>query len=155
MKAVVKYAEGEGNIAVPPLFANPAGANYRLQATSPCIDTGDNSVLTPPGLDRDKRLRIANGGHSLTVDMGAYEYGSPLFAITDFDFVTIPWPGGRRVIWNSQPNDTCSLWMRYSFDVGTWYKVNTVSSQGAVTSSTDRGLLLWNWRTVFYRVEME
>jgi uncharacterized delta-60 repeat protein len=54
-----------------PLFVNAAGGNYRLQGTSPCIDSGDNT-LVPAGIttDLDGNLRIQNG----TVDLGAYEY---------------------------------------------------------------------------------
>jgi predicted outer membrane repeat protein len=58
-------------IHLDPLFVDAAGGNYRLQATSPCIDAGDNS-LVPVGIttDLDGNARIQNG----TVDMGAYEY---------------------------------------------------------------------------------
>ena len=56
-----------------PLFVDAAGGNYHLQAGSPCIDAGDNS-LVPPGVttDLDGNPRIYPEGG--TVDMGAYEY---------------------------------------------------------------------------------
>ncbi len=62
---------GVGNIEANPLFVNAANADYYLRAGSPCIDTGDNSVLPASvDVDLDGNPRVING----TVDMGAYEY---------------------------------------------------------------------------------
>ncbi|MCK5172633.1 MAG: SUMF1/EgtB/PvdO family nonheme iron enzyme, partial [Planctomycetes bacterium] len=85
--------DGGGNIDTDPLFVDADGADnmigtedddLRLQADSPCIDTGDNSALRadmadldgdgdtaePIPFDLDGNVRIISG----TVDMGAYEY---------------------------------------------------------------------------------
>jgi len=61
---------GEGNINTDPLFVDTSTTNYRLQATSPCIDRGTNTAPNIPSTDKDGNPRIANG----TVDMGAYEF---------------------------------------------------------------------------------
>ncbi|KAA0990914.1 choice-of-anchor Q domain-containing protein [Dyadobacter aurulentus] len=68
---------------VDPKFVNPVSAgavptasgDYRLKATSPCINIG-NDALLPSGVstDLDGRQRITAGG----VDMGAYEYDATL-----------------------------------------------------------------------------
>jgi parallel beta-helix repeat protein len=53
---------GEGNIDVPPRFADP---EYHLQSTSPCIDAGDPSILDaclPPGLGEERSDMGAYGG---------------------------------------------------------------------------------------------
>jgi parallel beta-helix repeat protein len=69
---IVSYSDieggygGTGNINADPLFAD---ADLRLSTGSPCIDAGDNSVVTVT-TDLDGRPRIVNG----TVDMGAYEF---------------------------------------------------------------------------------
>jgi parallel beta-helix repeat protein len=62
---------GAGNINADPLFVDAANGNLQLQAGSPCIDAGNNSVL-PSGDSTDLagNPRIVSG----TVDMGAYEY---------------------------------------------------------------------------------
>jgi hypothetical protein len=65
---------GFGNIDVNPQFVDLAGGNLRLQATSPCINAGDNaSVANPTDLDPDLHQRIIGG----RVDMGAYEFTNP------------------------------------------------------------------------------
>ena len=74
--------DGGDNIASDPLFvtAVPASSapttagNYRLQAGSPCIATG-NTAAVPPGVttDLDGNPRIVGGA----VDMGAYEHQGP------------------------------------------------------------------------------
>lgn len=78
---------GTGNINNNPLFVNPVatqdkptpGGDYRLTATSPCIDTGLNDAVISPIIylkDLDGFQRIFDGDENATatVDMGAYEY---------------------------------------------------------------------------------
>lgn len=63
---------GIGNISNSPAFLNPAVGDYRLQATSPCINAGSaTSALLRADLDNQPRMV---GG---SVDLGAYEYQSP------------------------------------------------------------------------------
>jgi len=62
---------GEGVIqedGADPLFVNPDNGDYRLQAGSPCINTGTNSDGDVPDTDLDGESRSGNA------DMGAYEY---------------------------------------------------------------------------------
>jgi len=66
-----------GNTTNNPQFvANGSGygtthvpGNYRLQASSPCVNRGTNGAWTINAFDLDGRTRIRYG----TVDMGAYE----------------------------------------------------------------------------------
>jgi len=60
---------GDGNMAVYPQFVDVLKLNFRLQAGSPCIDTGDNECVIG-NVDTDGNPRIQNG----KVDMGAYEW---------------------------------------------------------------------------------
>lgn len=59
---------GGDNLNVDPNFVNAVGGNLRLLGGSPCVNAGDNSVVTE-SVDLDGNPRIVNG----TVDMGAYE----------------------------------------------------------------------------------
>ena len=63
-------APGTNNVADRPQFLNPSVGNYRLMATSPCIDRGVNQSWMLGSTDLDGNPRIRNG----TVDMGAYEF---------------------------------------------------------------------------------
>ena len=69
---------GSGNIDAAPLFADAVGGDYHLLTDSPCVDTGDNSLVTV-GMDLDGNPRIIGG----TVDMGAYETSGPTVVAID------------------------------------------------------------------------
>ncbi len=71
---------GTGNINEDPLFVDPNNGDFRLLDTSPCLDAGDNSVIDFP-TDFDGNIRIWDGDGDATpvVDMGAYEFGAPIY----------------------------------------------------------------------------
>ena len=75
---------GNGNINADPKFVNAATGDLRLDASSPCVDAGNNYIdyyPTVPGFqllpatDLDGNWRVVDGNHdgTVTVDMGAYE----------------------------------------------------------------------------------
>ena len=78
---------GEGNIETDPLFADTL---YHLSADSPCIDAGtqDTTDLNLPLVDLDGNYRIwdGDGDDIAIIDMGSYEFGSP---IVNSDLVSI------------------------------------------------------------------
>ncbi|NLF40895.1 hypothetical protein GX586_15735 [bacterium] len=61
---------GVGNLADDPDLASRAAGNYRLLASSPCIDKGTNMPWMAAAKDLDGNPRLYDG----RVDMGAYEY---------------------------------------------------------------------------------
>jgi hypothetical protein len=63
---------GVGNITNAPAFVDFTGGDYHLQASSLCINSGNNSAVTT-STDADGNPRIAGG----TVDIGAYEFQTP------------------------------------------------------------------------------
>lgn len=62
--------DGDGNQTGDPAFVNSAEGNFRLQADSPCINTGTNQPWMAEAIDLDGNPRIIDE----TVDIGAYEY---------------------------------------------------------------------------------
>ncbi len=116
---------GENNIYADPVFVNPAEGDYRLQPRSPCIDAGDNSVVSPGDTDLAGNPRIMLGRSALRVDMGAYEYperGPRLDPVTK----------DLRLTWSSTPGKTYSL--LYSDDLKLWRLADdNVLATGAVT----------------------
>ncbi len=131
---------GEGNMALDPQFVDPDGPdndpathgdnNYRLSASSPCINAGKNQNWMADAADLDGNPRIING----TVDMGAYEYGSSPFMITAVLFQST---GGFKLSWTSRPGDQYVIWSCSNLTSGAWTQGQTVPSAGDPTSWTD------------------
>jgi hypothetical protein len=73
-------ASGAENFSAEPLFVNLPGGDFHLQLSSPGINAGNNAYLASSGLanDLDGNPRIIGG----TVDVGAYEFQSPLSQIS-------------------------------------------------------------------------
>jgi hypothetical protein len=69
--------DGVGNITNAPLLVNYAGGNLDLQSNSPCINSGNNAYVVG-STDLDGNPRIVGG----TVDIGAYEYQTPVSMIS-------------------------------------------------------------------------
>lgn len=76
---------GANNFTNPPLFANLPAGDFHLKAASPCINAGDNSGVTN-STDLDGNLRIVGG----TVDLGAYEFQSPIHYVKTSAFGATP-----------------------------------------------------------------
>ena len=68
---------GYANLTNDPAVVNLAAGDFHLQATSPCINSGNNSYV-PTITDLDGNTRVAGG----TVDIGAYEIQSPASVVS-------------------------------------------------------------------------
>lgn len=131
---------GTGNVTLDPDFVDPNGPDgdpsttwdndYRLMASSVCIDRGNNDAHVFPRLDRAGNLRIAYGNRSLTIDMGAFEYNSKRFAITG----VAPFGDDSLILtWNSQPGNSYTLWFLEDASTVAWVEGSTIASQGATS----------------------
>ncbi len=93
-----------GTIASDPLFVDAVGGDYRLQAGSPCIDTGNTYYLFGDYIaDRDGNCRL-NGS---MVDMGCYEYGAS--PDRDGDLLADSAEAAARAVQNCADTDNDSL----------------------------------------------
>jgi hypothetical protein len=91
---------GIGNTELDPLFTDPAGGDYRLQAGSPCIDAGVNFYwFAWPQKDLDGNCRLSGG----RVDMGCYEYGS--LVDSDGDLFSDDSELASKTDWNNGDSD--------------------------------------------------
>ena len=70
---------GNGNLSSDPQFVNAAASNYRLLASSPCINAGLNQSWMATATDLNGLPRIAGG----TVDLGACECPLGMVVITN------------------------------------------------------------------------
>jgi hypothetical protein len=68
---------GIGNFTNAPLFVDAGARNFHLQTNSPCINAGANACVSTT-TDLDGHPRIGGG----TVDVGAYEFESPLSVLS-------------------------------------------------------------------------
>ena len=140
---------GQGNISPASAgFVNATANDYHLQEGSPCIDAGKNEEWMRAALDLDGNLRIVCGAASLTVDMGAYEYGSWPFVIGE---IVLQGTGDVELRWRSRPDDLYVVWSCADLAVGVWTQESAVLSGGESTSWTD---LNPDGPRRFYRVEM-
>jgi hypothetical protein len=149
---------GEGNISGDPQFADPDGPDddpntwedndYRLLRGSPCIDAGKNEEWMRSAVDLDGNPRIFYGNRSLTVDMGAYEYGSWPFKIVDMTGVE----GGALLTWKSRVGDTYTVWSCLDLLTHGWVEEASVASQGASTFWIDVSTA---GQQKFYRIELK
>jgi hypothetical protein len=72
-----------GNVSADPFFICEPGGNYRLLATSPCLDKGRGSLLMPQfDFDGQRRVIPAATNAPPGVDMGAFEF-NPANPATD------------------------------------------------------------------------
>ena len=139
---------GLGNINTDPHLVDATAYNYRLQEGSPCIDAGANEEWMWTATDLDWNERIANGGLSLTVDMGAYEYGSS----SPFRITQLLMTGGFQLTWVSRPGDQYVIWSCTDLTSATWAQGQTVPSAGDFTSWTDASP---SGSRKFYKVQLK
>jgi hypothetical protein len=83
------------NISAEPLFADLANGNFHLQAGSPCINAGNNALVSGT-TDLDGNPRIVGG----TVDIGAYEFQhtASVIPLTWLQYYGLPTDGSADFI---------------------------------------------------------
>jgi hypothetical protein len=82
-----RYVGNDGNFYASPEFVDPAGGDYHLSESSPCIDRGDNSAVAGIDTDIDHDPRVVDGDKSGTaiVDIGCDEYVPEMPVVGDIN----------------------------------------------------------------------
>jgi hypothetical protein len=154
-----EWIEGEGNFAPPSAgFIDADGPDddlqtyedndYHLTGSSPCVDAGKTKSWMWPAVDMDGNRRVFFGTDSLTVDVGAYEYGSSLFLILE----VVEVEGETKLTWNSPFEGSYMIWSCLDLPTGEWIEEATVPAMGATSSWTDPDTGL---RSKFYKISFE
>jgi hypothetical protein len=161
--------DNEGNTAGDPQFADEEGPDgdhftwedndYRLTASwgmSPCVDKGTNEDWMRTAVDLDGNNRMYYGHSSMTVDMGAYEYGSFLFRVLKVETVQEGEETRLSLTWGSRAEDSYIVLSRVLMGGGEgdtpWTEEAIVQSEGQTTKWTDPAALS---EKKFYCVELE
>ncbi len=97
----------------------------------------------------DGNLRVWRGKDSMTVDMGAYEYGSLPFGVTR---IVDTLGGVTELTWISRFGDTYTIWSCGDLSGPQWSEEQTMASQGESTTWADSNTAPTR---KFYRVEFE
>ncbi|RLD74789.1 MAG: hypothetical protein DRJ15_17925, partial [Bacteroidetes bacterium] len=110
-------AWGDHNITGDPMFVDSGEEPYELSSSSPCIDTGTPDTtgmnLLPFDILGNIRVWDGSGGGTAIIDMGAYEYGAPVWVGID-DPEPIPKVASMKM--KVYPNP-CREYVILSFDV--------------------------------------
>ncbi len=121
---------GQGNIDVDPRFVDPVSAaeapttagNHRLTSTSPAIDAGTNDVLTVDiDLDGNPRVVDGTGDGNAVVDMGAYEFQTPLLTVSK---------EGEGLVTSAPAGIDCGSICAAGFPTGTVVSLTTTADPG-------------------------
>ena len=76
-------SNSSGNFTANPLFANTTAGDFRLSASSPCIDSGNN-LFTETGANYTTFSDFRRGNESGTLP-AAFQYYDLLYGLVDFD----------------------------------------------------------------------
>ena len=140
-----------------PLFVKAANGDFHLLETSPCIDTGSNTLASALARDHDGNERIQNG----TVDYGAYEFVPPILTTNTLTIISAygsPSPAVGSADYPHGTLVTCSVdsvtsgFTNYSstgWSLSGQEPANGTTNWFELTSTTN-ATLTWNWQTNYW-----
>jgi hypothetical protein len=133
-------AGGSGNFTFDPLLVDPANGDFHLQANSPCINAGNSS--SSPGVDLDGNARVAGG----TIDVGAYEFQSPVSRISYAWLKQYGLPINSETDSSDADSDGMNNWQEWIAGTDPTNGLSVLKFV-AITANNPPGVIL-NWQSV-------
>ena len=133
---------GPGNITNEPAFANLAGGDYHLQSNSPCINSGNNSYVTT-NTDLDGNARVVGG----TVDIGAYEYQTPVSKISYAWLQQYGLPMATNTDTADQDGDGMNNWREWKTGTNPTNAASVMKMTSVAPANNPAGLVV-TWQSV-------
>ena len=132
---------GIGNFTNPPLFVDQADGNFRLDPSSPCINTGYNPYAAGSA-DLDDNPRIVSG----TLDTGAYEYQGTASLISYAWLQRYGWPVDGSADHLDADSDGMDNWQEWICGTD---PTNALSSLTMLAPSNSISGVTVRWRGVY------
>lgn len=136
---------GRGNITNTPLFVNSAGGDFHLQSNSPCINSGNNAYVTVTN-DLDGNPRIVGG----TVDMGAYEYQTPVSTISYAWLQQYGLPIGTNTDTTDADGTGMNNWQKWIAGLNPTNPASVLAMSPSVLAANSTGIAV-SWQSVSNR----
>ena len=135
-------ANGIGNMTNNPLFLNPLTGDFHLQSNSPCINSGNNAYVSTT-TDLDGNPRIVGG----TVDIGAYEFQSPVSQISYAWLQQYNLPINTNTDFSDADGDGMNNWQEWIAGTDPTNPLSVLKMLAPASTNSPSGLVV-SWQSV-------
>lgn len=136
-------ASGAGNFDGLPMFVDIPGGNFRLQANSPCINSGA-AAYSVSDYDLDRNPRISGGA----LDIGAFEFQSPASVLSYAWAQRHGFPVNGSADFSDADGDGANNWQEWRADT---IPTNSLSALRLVSATNSPGGAVVTWQSVATR----
>jgi hypothetical protein len=132
--------DGVDNITNEPAFLDLEGGDLRLQSSSPCINAGNNALVST-ATDLDGNPRIVGG----IVDIGAYEFQSPTSVLSYAWLQQYGLPTDGSADYAEPDGDGLNNWLEWLYGTD---PTNAMSALSLFTPTIDSSGVTLSWMSI-------